>query len=138
MHLSQRKAGYTKAFATGSNNVVPTLSSACGAQPSQRDDELCDILERNANYHPIRNEIMQIMPSEQKTYTKIWPPATQNSNKHSMGGFMCRPSWSVHTKRLGWICNRFHGTPHDQPRLELVRNSRVTASHLTNDQDGQW
>ena len=54
------------------------------------------------------------------------------SNKHSMGGFMCRPSWPVHTKRLRWICNRFHGTHHDQPRLKLVQNSGICASQLTN------
>ena len=88
MHLSQRKAGYTKAFATASNDVVPPLSSAPGAQPSRRDNEWCGILKRNTNYPLIRNEIMQIMqimqimPSEQKTYTKVWPPAIQNSNKH--------------------------------------------------------
>ena len=77
MHLSQWKAGYTKAFATVRNDMVPPLSSAPGAQPSRRDDERCDTLERNANYRLIRNKIMQSMPSEQKTYTKIWPPATQ-------------------------------------------------------------
>jgi hypothetical protein len=76
------------------------------------------------------------MPSEQNTYTKVWPPATQNSNKHSMG-VMCRPNRPVHAKRFGWICNRFHGTHHDRPRLELVRISGVTASHSTIDQDGQ-
>ncbi len=96
-----------------------------------------NILERNANYRPIHNKIMQNMPNEQNTYTKVWPPATQNSNKHSMEGFMCRPNLSIQAKMLGWISNRFHGTHHDQPRLELVRNIRVTASHLTIDQDGQ-
>ena len=89
MHLSQWKAGYTKAFATASKDVVPPLSSAPGAQPSQRDNERCVILERNVNYRLIHNKIMQNMPSEQNTYTKVWPPATQNSNKHSMGLFIC-------------------------------------------------
>ena len=97
MHLSQRKAGYNKAFATASNHVVPPLSPAPGARPSRRDNEPCDILERNANYHPICNKIMQIMPSEQKTYTKVWPPAIQNNKKLSTGGFMCQPSPPVHT-----------------------------------------
>jgi hypothetical protein len=97
MHLPQWKAGCTKAFATISKDLVPPLSPAPGAGPSRRDDERCDILERNANYRPIYNEIMQIMPSKEMTYTKVWPPAIQNSNKHSMGGFMCRPSWPVHT-----------------------------------------
>ena len=137
MHLSQWKAGYTNAFATASNNVVPPLSSAPGARPSWRGDERCNILERNTNYHLIHNKVMQYMPSEQNTYTKVWPPATQNSNKHSMGGFMCPHNQPVHAQRLGWICNRFHGTHHDQPHLELVWNSGVTASHLTIHQDGQ-
>ncbi len=137
MHLSQWKAGYTNAFATASNNVVPPLSSAPGTHPSRRDNQHCNILERNVNYRPIHNKIMQNMPSEQNTYTKVWPPTPQNSNKQSMGGFMCRPNRNVHAKRFGWICNRFHGTHHDQPHLLLVRNSGGTASHSTINQDGQ-
>ncbi len=71
MNLPQWKAGYTKAFALVSNDVLPPLSSAPGARPPWRDNERWDILERNANYRPIHNEIMQNMPSEQNTYTKV-------------------------------------------------------------------
>ncbi len=46
MHLQQRKAGNTYAIATASDDVVPPLSSAPGAHPSWRDNELRNILER--------------------------------------------------------------------------------------------
>ncbi len=62
--------------------MVSPLSPAPGARPSRRDDERHNILERNANNHPIHNQILQDMPSQQRTSTKIWPPVIQNSNKH--------------------------------------------------------
>ncbi len=64
MHMQQRKANYTKAIAMASFHVVPPLSSASGADLSWRDDESCDILERNEKYHLIHNKMMQVMPSE--------------------------------------------------------------------------
>ena len=53
----------------------PPLSSAPGAHPSRRNNERHNILERNEKNHPVHHQILQVMPSQQKTYTKIWPPA---------------------------------------------------------------
>ncbi len=80
-----------------SNDVVPPLSLAPGVQPSQKDDERCNILERNVNYSPIYNKIMQVMPSQQKTYTKIWPPANTNCDKHPMGDTVCQPNRPIYS-----------------------------------------
>ena len=54
----------TEALAKSCSYVVPPLSSAPWAYPSRRDNESCDILERNEKHHPIQNEVMQDLPSE--------------------------------------------------------------------------
>jgi hypothetical protein len=46
------------AIATACNDMVSPLSSAPQAFPSRRDNESCDILDRNAYNHPIHNEVM--------------------------------------------------------------------------------
>jgi hypothetical protein len=53
-----------------SEDVVPQLSSAPGAYPSQRDDERRDILERNEKNHPIHNQILQVMPINKRRQLK--------------------------------------------------------------------
>jgi hypothetical protein len=76
LHMPQRTARNTKALAKSCSYVVPPLSSAPWAHPSRRDNESCDILERNEKHHPIQNEVLQDLPSEYKTYMKIWASAT--------------------------------------------------------------
>ena len=41
-----------KPLQTAYDDMVSPLSSAPRAYPSQRDNEICDILERNAYHHP--------------------------------------------------------------------------------------
>ncbi len=70
-HLSKGvKALPSMAIATTCDDMVSPLSSAPRAYPSRRDNESCDILERNACNHPIHNEVMQDLPS--KAITKVW------------------------------------------------------------------
>jgi hypothetical protein len=57
---------HTKALAKLCSYVELPLSSAPWAYPSQRDNESCDILERDEKYHPIQNKVMQDLPSEYK------------------------------------------------------------------------
>ncbi len=53
-----------KPFQTAYDDMVSPLSSAPRAYPSQRDNESCDILERNAYHHPIQNKVMQDLPNK--------------------------------------------------------------------------
>ncbi len=58
-NASVTKEGWSyPSLCNGMQRVVTPLSSTPGARSSRRDDERCDILERNANYHPIHNKIM--------------------------------------------------------------------------------
>ncbi len=70
MHLQQRKAGNTQAIATASNDVVPPLSATPGAHPFRRDDEHCNVLERNEENHPIHNQILQVMQVNKRRQLK--------------------------------------------------------------------
>ncbi len=42
------------------NVVLSPLSTAPWAYTSQRDNEICNLLERNENHRPIHNKVMQI------------------------------------------------------------------------------
>ena len=43
---------------------ITTIFKTLGIPASQRDDGICDILERNGRDHPIQNKVMQDLPSE--------------------------------------------------------------------------
>jgi len=54
----------SEAIATECNDMVSSLSSAGRTYPSRRDNESCNILERNAYHHPIHSEVMQDLPNK--------------------------------------------------------------------------
>ena len=54
--MPQRMASNTKTLAKSCSYVVPPLSSAPWAYPSRRDNESCDILERNEKHHPSKTK----------------------------------------------------------------------------------
>jgi hypothetical protein len=47
--------------------LVPPLPPAPWSLTSQRDNEIHDVLERYAYYHPEIRQILQILPGEQET-----------------------------------------------------------------------
>jgi hypothetical protein len=62
--MPQMSARIAKALTKLRSYVVSPLSSAPWAYPSQRDDEICNTLERNEKKHLIQNEVMQDLSSE--------------------------------------------------------------------------
>ncbi len=57
--------------------MVPSLPPTPWALASRRDDEICDVLERYAYYHPEIRQNLQILPSQYKTQPKVWTPTTK-------------------------------------------------------------
>ncbi len=49
------------------NQLVPPLPSAPQPLTSQRGINICDILEKYAQYHPVINYILQILPKTRDT-----------------------------------------------------------------------
>jgi len=64
LHMPQRSARIAKALTKLRSYVVSPLSSAPWAYPSRRDNEICDLPERNEKLHPIQNKVMQDLPIE--------------------------------------------------------------------------
>ncbi len=56
------------------SQLVPPLPPTLWALLSRRDDEIRDVLERYAYYHPEIRQNLQILTSQYETQTKVWTP----------------------------------------------------------------
>jgi hypothetical protein len=77
--------------------LVSPLSPAPWPLTSQRDNEICDVLERYAQYYLVKHQILQIVPNKQETQTEVWSGTTKASRKDSLASFMCRPHRAIHS-----------------------------------------
>jgi hypothetical protein len=66
---------------------------------SQRENEIWDVLERYAQYHPFIRQILQILPDKQETQPEVWSCTTKAGHNHSLVSAMCRPHRALLSKR---------------------------------------
>jgi hypothetical protein len=80
-----------------SSQLVLPIPPAPWQLASQRDNEISDVLERYAQYHPVIRQILQILPNKQETQPEVWSCTTNAGHNGSLESVMCKPHRAIHS-----------------------------------------
>ncbi len=79
------------------SEMVPPLPPTPWVFTPRVEDEIRDVLERYAYYHPETRQILQILPSKKETQPEVWAFVTKAGHNDSLKSVMGRPHRSLHS-----------------------------------------
>ncbi len=95
--MQKGKCNNSNIYSSKGSEMVPPLPPTPWALMPRGDDEIRDVLERYAYYHPETRQILQILPSKQEKQPEVWAFATEAGHNDSLKSVMCRPHRSLHS-----------------------------------------
>ncbi len=95
--MQKGKSNNSNISSSKGSEMVPPLPPTPWALTPRGDNEIRDVLERYAYYHPETHQILQILPSKQETQPEIWAFATKAGHNDSLESVICRPHRSLHS-----------------------------------------
>jgi hypothetical protein len=75
---------YSTGLLVGTTTTSRTLRTL-----TQKDDEIHNVLERYAQYHPDACQILQILPIKKETRPEVWLCTTNTGRNNSLESIMC-------------------------------------------------
>ncbi len=75
--MQKGKSNNSNISSSKGSEMVPSLPATPWVLMPRGDNEIRDVLERYAYYHPETRQILQILPSKQETQPEVWAFAAE-------------------------------------------------------------